>query len=59
MSGRASYTALGRKGFLRPLAEPVMPDGMVSRYGHRLDALDKTIARGRHQRAHAGPAGGA
>ena len=59
MSGPARYTALGRKGLLWPSAKPVMPEGALSRCRSWLDALAKTIARERHQRAHAGPVGGA
>jgi hypothetical protein len=59
MSAPARYTALGRKGFRRSSAEPVMPDGALSRCGHRPGALEKPIARGRQQRAPAGPVGGA
>ena len=59
MSGPARYTALGRKGFPRTPTEPIMPDGMVSRCRSWLDALDKTIARERQERAHAGPVGAA
>ena len=59
MSGPARYTALGRKGFPRTPTEPIMPDGMVSRCRSWLDALDKPIARERHQRTPDGPAGGA